>query len=433
MVFRVNHGVGSARVVLAMTIIWAAGPVRADTINVPGDHDTLLAAINAAESGDEIILADGTYTGGGFVGLTVSGKSLTIRSQGGPHACIVDAALYAGGRILTVSSSAGGTSIRGITFSRGRAGGLYLSGNTTIENCRFIDNQLNDWGGAINYITCTVRIDHCTFIENYASIGGGAFSGYMGTSRIENCRFLQNSSTAGGAIQISESDARIVNSVFVENVVARNGGAIRSDDPDPAVINCTFLDNHAPWGGAAIFARRESQPLVSNCIIRGDEPIQVHTDEDAIVTLNHCDISGGWTGPGINNFDVDPCFIDPLGPDGQLGTEDDNLRLEGDSPCINAGSNNAVPGDVLTDLDGGDRIVDGIVDLGPYEFDGPDCPGDVDGDWDVDLIDLAILLASFELEPGEPYYDARADLNGDGAIDIQDLGILLAGFELPCP
>jgi hypothetical protein len=48
--------------------------------------------------------------------------------------------------------------------------------------------------------------------------------------------------------------------------------------------------------------------------------------------------------------------------------------------------------------------------------------GDLDGDGDVDLSDLGILLASFEVDDG-------GDVDGDGDTDLADLGMLLAVFE----
>ncbi|RMF79916.1 MAG: hypothetical protein D6744_08690 [Planctomycetota bacterium] len=54
------------------------------------------------------------------------------------------------------------------------------------------------------------------------------------------------------------------------------------------------------------------------------------------------------------------------------------------------------------------------------------CPGDVDGDGDVDLSDLSILLANF----GEA--GATGDLDGDGTVDLSDLAILLAEFDNVC-
>jgi hypothetical protein len=55
------------------------------------------------------------------------------------------------------------------------------------------------------------------------------------------------------------------------------------------------------------------------------------------------------------------------------------------------------------------------------EFAGTAVPGDLDGDGDVDLADLGILLASFLTDDG-------GDLDGDGDTDLADLGILLANF-----
>ncbi len=59
-----------------------------------------------------------------------------------------------------------------------------------------------------------------------------------------------------------------------------------------------------------------------------------------------------------------------------------DLHLSPGSPCIDAGDNNAVPVDIVTDLDGSDRFVDDpdmpdtgmgtppIVDMGAFEYSG---------------------------------------------------------------
>jgi len=59
------------------------------------------------------------------------------------------------------------------------------------------------------------------------------------------------------------------------------------------------------------------------------------------------------------------------------------------------------------------------------------CPGDVDGDWDVDLIDLTTLLSSYGA-----LSDATrdcGDLDGDGDVDLSDLAIVLGCWGDTCP
>jgi len=106
-----------------------------------------------------------------------------------------------------------------------------------------------------------------------------------------------------------------------------------------------------------------------NCILwDGGDELMIGTGSTVDVTYS--DVEEGWTGQG--NIEEDPLFVDPDGPDGTIGTEDDNLRLLRDSPCVDAGDSSMVT--FPYDLDGRFRIVDGdndevaIVDMGAYEF-----------------------------------------------------------------
>ena len=60
----------------------------------------------------------------------------------------------------------------------------------------------------------------------------------------------------------------------------------------------------------------------------------------------------------------------------------------------------------------------------------PFCQGDLDGDNDVDLADLAKLLSNYGATSGATYSDG--DLDGDGDVDLSDLAGLLSVYGIAC-
>ncbi len=145
------------------------------------------------------------------------------------------------------------------------------------------------------------------------------------------------------------------------------------------------------------------------------------------------DMGGGFRGSGSNNIDADPLFAEPNGPDCIGGNEDDDLRLSvSGSGCIDAGDNNEVPIDILTDLDGRLRFVDDpfatdtgnggppTVDMGAYEF---ACTGNLDDIGDVTLTDFAVLAEDWLC-----ISDCSGDIDGDGDTDFGDLSIMVANW-----
>ncbi|MCC6360126.1 MAG: hypothetical protein IT450_15385 [Phycisphaerales bacterium] len=60
----------------------------------------------------------------------------------------------------------------------------------------------------------------------------------------------------------------------------------------------------------------------------------------------------------------------------------------------------------------------------------PPCPGDLDGDGDVDLSDLATLLSNFGTTGTAT--PEQGDSDGDLDVDLTDLAVLLGGFGSTC-
>jgi hypothetical protein len=239
----------------------------------------------------------------------------------------------------------------------------------------------------------------------------------------------------------------LANCLLTQNS-APNGGALYVPGGTATLTNCTLTRNASPAGGATHIVGGEA--TIDNCIVWGnEEPVFA----EVLPTVTYSDVPGGFPGPG--NIDADPLFVDPDGPDGDPNSwRDNDYRLSAGSPCIDAGDNGAVARDEFDLDDDGDpdemipfdlgdnpRCVDDpgmvddglgtppLIDMGAYEFQGATCFGDLDGDDDIDLGDLATLLAHYE-STGTVYSDG--DLDRDEDVDLADLAALLAVYETTC-
>ncbi len=208
----------------------------------------------------------------------------------------------------------------------------------------------------------TVR--NCVFQGNHAAKGGGAVFADLGADAVfVNCIFRYNTADdLGGAIGLLDHcQARIGGCLFHGNA-GGFGGAILADSPHCvlAIRNCTFADNTSRDAAGGALAVLGPRVTIANSIAWGNRPDDIH-DRDQTITAAHCNVQHGITGTG--NLSADPRFLGPV---------KGNYRLQPGSPCIDAGDNGRVPGELPSDLDGHPRIVDGstgavVVDLGAFE------------------------------------------------------------------
>ena len=396
------------RRILAVVAVVASG-AQADIINVPGDQPTIQAGIDAAVDGDEVVVADGVYTGPGNRELQTGTKLITVRSASGPDTCIIDC--VAAGRAFVIS---GGARIDGFTVRNGLAvqgGAVLVSGDTTIIGCVFEGNSAN-LGGGIYVVSSSPTIVGCRFSQNSATGDGGAIYNLYGSPALFNCLMSGNSA-------------------------AELGGAIFSDLAWLSLTNCTLTGNTAhSGGGIANYAGVEM--TLSNCILWanlatvGDVFSAQLWSTSSSETVNYTcieDLSAALRGEG--NIDSDPLFVDSANGD---------YRLQSASPCIDAGHNWSIVGITDTDLDGNPRFTDDpetpdtgcgvpvVVDMGAYEFQGDPFPvklGDIDGDGAVGILDFLDLLAAWGTCPDEC---CLPDLDLDGTVGITDFLLLLGNW-----
>lgn len=293
----------------------------------------------------------------------------------------------------------GNTVFRNNSSSDGYGGGAYLYtdyDNIRVENSLFEGNSAGyDGGGPYVYADTDLIIISTLFRNNSSDEdGGGAYlESDEGRLLLMNSVFLGNeaSNDGGGAyaeIGNESTDNVVANSVFWENIAGDDGGGLAYDHDDPArsaLVNNTFAFNQATGDGGGLWfdgcctdvgGDFYNNLFWQNTSTSNGDDMYINDPSDlTLINLFNNNFSGnadfnnpqsedlyfetltGYTYKYGNNIQQDPLFVDVV---------NDNFHLSSNSPMINAG-NNSAPHLPIEDIDGQNRIMFGIVDIGADE------------------------------------------------------------------
>ena len=247
---------------------------------------------------------------------------------------ILDGSALRSGSLVTINSGEGpDTVLRGFTLTNGTVGTPFGGDNALVGGALFSENT-------------SPTIEQCVFRDNAAAFGGAVFC-RDGAPTFSECSFLDNQATVdGGAIRFSRTNALLEDSDCQRNQAGGNGGAIHATN-SVLVVRQTLLSENSSLtgnGGGMNYGSYGGSLLVSN------STFTANTATEGI-------------GGGLHLEDV---TILPV--------------LVGNTLCENAPDQLA--GGEWTD-GGGNTICE--------------CPADLNGDGEVDGIDLGMVLGAWGL------------------------------------
>ena len=343
---------------------------------------TIQFAINSAQSGDSIIVSQGTYQ----ENINFSGKNVKVCSNFvySGDTTVISATIIDGNNIIlpVVNFSdfeSQNAHINGFKIRNGKGknmvgywglathgGGIFIkNASPVVKNCIITNNNCQNGGGiyaensqatfenviiqnnninqpnipnggsGLFLLNCNSNIIRCTIKNNtdnpasgVSNYGGGGVLVYGGSTNIQSSKIIANYAKGyGGGISLyAGSSAFIENTIISNNIggTAGNytGGGIHTD-------NCNFvLKNSVIWGNDEFGISIGGYPNVTifNSVLFNNVPDQIIGGFNLNITYS--DIQGGST--GVGNINVNPNFVNPSA---------NNFNLLNYSQCIGSGSN----------------------------------------------------------------------------------------------
>ena len=344
--------------VLLLGLTFCSSPTYAVVRHVPSVYMTIQDGIDAAGPSDIVLIADGTYTGAGNRDINFSGKAITVTSENGPAATIVDCE-NAGRGFIFMSGEGPNSVISGLTirnatgvlggavYSPGssatitgnvieyctgsNSGAIYLSGGTPTVTGNTIRENTGPAGAGLN-IQGNALIENNVVTNNHGSNSGGAIASFGTATPIIRGNFiLDNDAHLGAGIYIT-SGGTFENNIICGNTSNAGGGGIRCNNTSfPIIRNNTIAENTA-LEGAGIYCIGSTAVIEHNILAFNRQGEGIFCSSSGPQpTVSCCDIFGNDGGDALcgtdggNNLFENPRFCSAL------GSRDYSLAF--DSPC----------------------------------------------------------------------------------------------------
>ncbi|NUY81072.1 T9SS type A sorting domain-containing protein [Flavobacterium sp. MAH-1] len=264
-------------------------------------------------------------------------------------------------------------------YAYGYGGGLFIDqSDVNFENCEFLYNSNFDYGGGAIYASnvsgSNITLIKCKFVGN-TSRSGAAISFDGPNLIIDRTVFCGNAATSYSIIGVGPTQTfKMTNCLVVGNQFGGSYGTLMSISPPNAnscyLVNNTICHNKSTTPDAMLYPgirTLNNGAHFRNCIIYDNHTSGAYQLPSTNYTANN--ILSGSLPTGTNNVFTDPLFANPGSLAGApFDSSAFDYSLTSSSPGINSGNATyLIAGYNTLDLNGNERIQQGVVDRGAIE------------------------------------------------------------------